>query len=60
MVDLTFTPKEHNKNSVNLLFSRADFNAPLGHYNGTLVSSDGEKIHIKHLLGMGEKLYLRV
>jgi len=60
MVDLTFTPKEQNKSAGKLLVTRADLNAPLGYYNGVLVSSDGEKIQIKNLLGVGEKLYLRV
>jgi hypothetical protein len=60
MVDLIFTPKEHNKSGVKNIVTRADFNAPLGYYNGMLVNSDGEKIQIKNLLGMGEKLYLRV
>jgi hypothetical protein len=60
MVDLTFTPKEQNKSGVNLLFTNADFNAPIGYYNGMLVSSDGTQIQIKNLIGIGEKLYLRV
>jgi hypothetical protein len=60
MVDLTFTPKEQNRCGTNLLIAKADFNAPLGIYNGMLVNSDGEKIQIKNLFGMGEKLYLRV
>ncbi|MCL2758876.1 MAG: DUF2804 domain-containing protein [Treponema sp.] len=60
MVDLTFTPKEQNKSGVKLVLTRADFNAPLGYYNGVLVSSDGEKIQIKNHFGLGEKLYLRV
>ncbi|MCL2264997.1 MAG: DUF2804 domain-containing protein [Treponema sp.] len=60
MVDLTFTPKEQIKSSSNLIVTRADLNAPIGHYNGVLVSGGGEKIQIKNLLGIGEKLYLRV
>jgi hypothetical protein len=60
MVDLTFTPKEQNKSGAKLIFTRADFNAPLGYYNGMLVNSRGEKIQIKNLFGIGEKIYLRV
>jgi len=60
MVDLTFTPKEHNKSGMKLLFTNSEFNAPLGYYNGMLVNSEGEKIQIKNVFGMGEKLYLRV
>jgi len=60
MVDLTFTPKEPNRCGTNLIFTKADFNAPMGFYNGMLVNSEGEQIHIKNLFGMGEKLSLRV
>jgi len=60
MVDLTFTPKEPNRSGSNLLFTKADFNAPLGIYNGMLLNSAGEQIQIKNLFGIGEKLYLRV
>ncbi|MCL2802133.1 MAG: DUF2804 domain-containing protein [Treponema sp.] len=60
MIDLTFTPKELNKSGAKLGFTRADFIAPLGYYNGMLVNSSGEKIKIKNLFGLGEKLYLRV
>jgi Protein of unknown function (DUF2804). len=60
MVDLTFTPKEQNKSSMNLIFTNAELNSPMGYYNGMLVNSEGEKIQIKNLFGIGEKLYLRV
>jgi len=60
MVDLTFTPKEQNKSSMNLIFTNAELNLPIGYYNGMLVDSEGKKINIKNLFGMGEKLYLRV
>jgi len=60
MVDLTFTPKEPNRCGTNLVFTKADFIAPLGIFNGMLVNSDGEQIHIKNLFGIGEKLFLRV
>jgi hypothetical protein len=60
MIDLTFTPKQEIKSIAKLGFTRADFFAPLGYYNGVLLDSEGEKIQIKNLLGTGEKLYLRV
>ena len=60
MIDLTFTPKEQNKSGMQLVFTNADFNAPIGYYNGMLVTSEGERIEIKNLLGIGEKLVLRV
>ena len=60
MVDLTFTPKEQNKSGIKLGFTKAEFNAPLGYYNGMLLNSEGEQIPIKNLFGMGEKFYLRL
>jgi hypothetical protein len=60
MIDLTFTPKEQNKSGINLFFTGAEFNAPLGFYNGMLVNSEGEQIQIKNLFGIGEILNLRV
>jgi hypothetical protein len=60
MVDLTFTPKVQNRSGVGLIFTSAEFNAPLGCYNGMLVCAWGEKIEVRDLFGMGEKLYLRV
>jgi len=60
MVDLTFTPKELNKSGVKLFFTKAEFTAPLGNYNGMLVNKDGEKIQIKNLFGIGEKINLWV
>jgi len=60
MVDLTFTPKEQNKSTMNLIFTNAELNSPMGYYNGMLVNSEEKKIQIKNLFGIGEKLYLRV
>jgi hypothetical protein len=60
MVDLVFTPKEQNRNGAGLIVTSADFDTPLGYYNGMLVSADGEQIQVRNLWGMGEKLYLRV
>jgi hypothetical protein len=60
MVDLTFTPKELNKCGTSLLLTKVELNAPLGFYNGMLVNSEGKKIQVKNLFGMGEKLFLRV
>ncbi|MDR2965351.1 MAG: DUF2804 domain-containing protein [Treponema sp.] len=60
MIDLTFTPKELNRSGMQLVFTNADYNAPIGYYNGMLLTSEGEQIEIKNLLGIGEKLVLRV
>ena len=60
MVDLLFTPKEQNRNGTKLIFTSAEFNAPLGYFNGMLVTAREERIEVRGLLGIGEKLYLRV
>jgi hypothetical protein len=60
MVDLTFTPEKQIRSSANLFITRAVYDTPLGYYNGMLVNSRGEQIPIRNMLGMGEKLYLRV
>ncbi|GHV03662.1 hypothetical protein FACS189485_07400 [Spirochaetia bacterium] len=60
MVDLVFTPQEPERSGFNLILSAAEFETPLGHYNGTLVNAKGEQIQVRNLWGTGEKLYLRV
>ena len=60
MVDLVFTPRKQNRIGARLLLASADFDAPLGWYNGMLVSAGGEQIQVRNLWGTGEKLYLRV
>ena len=60
MVDLVFTPKVYNNTGSGLPFARAEYNVPLGHYNGMLVNSKGEQIQVQNMWGMGENLYLRI
>jgi hypothetical protein len=60
MVDLTFTPQEHNGSVINLIATRAEYRTPLGYYNGMLVNAEGAQIPVRNLWGLGEKLYLRV
>jgi hypothetical protein len=60
MVDLVFTPKEINRFGVNFLITSGDFIAPIGYYNGALVSGNNEQIQVRNQWGIGEKLYLRV
>jgi hypothetical protein len=60
MVDLVFTPRELIRAGGNVLISNTEYETPLGYYNGMLVSSGGERIQIRDLWAMGEKLYLRV
>ncbi len=60
MVDLTFTPREPARFSFNYILTRSEYIAPFGVYNGMIVSSEGERMNIRNLWGLGEKLYLRV
>jgi len=60
MVDLVFTPKEINRFGVNLLITSGDLIAPIGYYNGALVSGNNEQIQVRNQWGIGEKLYLRM
>ena len=59
MVDLTFTPISYNKNGIEWIIINAEVNTPVGYFNGMLVTSEGRKMQIKNLLGLGEKIYLR-
>ena len=60
MVDLVFTPREINRFGVNFVITSGDFIAPIGYYNGALVSGNNEQIQVRNQWGIGEKLYLRV
>jgi hypothetical protein len=60
MVDLVFTPKEMKRTTEKFIFSASDFETPMGHFNGLLVSSEGEELPVKNVWGTSEKLYLRV
>ncbi|MDR2494063.1 MAG: DUF2804 domain-containing protein [Spirochaetaceae bacterium] len=60
MVDLVFTPKESFRSGCNLLAVRAEYDTPLGHYNGTLVDSAGNTVDLRNHWGMGENLYMRL
>ena len=60
MIDLTFTPKDKTKSGTKLIVTRVDYDIVLGYYNGVLVNSDGEQIHLKNHFGIVKKLYLRV
>ena len=60
MVDLVFTPKEPQHAASHWIVTRSDYENPLGVFNGTLVSADGEKLPVDDVWGTSEKLYLRV
>jgi hypothetical protein len=60
MVDLTFTPVLVPRSAFNLLIFSAEYQTPLGHFSGFLVNSKGERVRIRNIWGLGEKLFLRV
>jgi hypothetical protein len=60
MVDLTFSPQEKIRSALNLLVSRAEYDTPLGFFNGILLTAEGERIVVRNLWGLAEKLYLRI
>ena len=60
MVDLVFTPKEPGRDTGNFILSNADYENPLGFFNGHMVSAEGEELPIRNVWGVCEKLYLRV
>ncbi|MDR2446975.1 MAG: DUF2804 domain-containing protein [Treponema sp.] len=60
MIDLVFTPKESVCNEMNLFITNVEYNIPLGYYNGMMVTSEEERIHVHNLCGLGQKLYMRV
>jgi hypothetical protein len=60
MVDLNFSPEVPARSAFNFLVFNAEYQTPLGHFSGFLVNSGGERIQIRRLWGLGEKLSLRV
>jgi hypothetical protein len=60
MVDLAFTPKVPARSAFNLAVFSAEYQTPLGHFSGFLLNSKEERIQLRSLWGLGEKLSLRV
>jgi hypothetical protein len=60
MVDLTFTPAKQIRSGFNALLTRAEYNTPLGYFNGMLLDAEGRRLEVHNLWGMGESLFLRV
>ncbi|MCL2832845.1 MAG: DUF2804 domain-containing protein [Treponema sp.] len=60
MVDLVFTPVVQIRYKLNILLSQSFYDSPPGLFNGMIVSSKGEEIHLKNVYGLGEKLHLQV
>lgn len=60
MVDLTFTPQVLKRTAVNLLITKTEYDTPMGYFNGMLINSEGKKVQVRNLWGIGKKLYLRI
>jgi len=60
MVDLIFTPKDNNRGIKNFIFAHADYETPLGIFNGKMLNAHGEELPIKNIWGSIEKISLRL
>ena len=60
MVDLTFTPEKPVQSSASVPLAQAEYNTPIGYFNGMLLNSKGEQIPVHNMRGMGETLRLRI
>ncbi|MDR3334686.1 MAG: DUF2804 domain-containing protein [Treponema sp.] len=60
MVDLIFIPHEQIHSGLNVLVTTAEYDTPLGYFNGMVRDAEGKQIQVRNLWGLGEKLYLRV
>jgi hypothetical protein len=60
MVDLRFTPLSDNYNLISTLFLKTEYNTIFGSMEGTLLTSDGEKISFKSLGGIAKKYRIRL
>lgn len=60
MVDLTFTPASLNTRTVNIIALRTTYTNMFGHFDGVLLTKDGEKITLKQFPGILQKGMLRL
>lgn len=58
-LDLTFTPFKDRTAITNLGIIYSEVHQMFGHYNGTVIADDGEKITIKDLIGFAEEHHAR-
>jgi hypothetical protein len=54
-VDLTFTPFFVKQGALNLLLLATEIHVGFGHFNGHVVTDDGERIEIRALMGWSEE-----
>ncbi|MBI9046588.1 MAG: DUF2804 domain-containing protein, partial [Anaerolineaceae bacterium] len=54
-LDLVFTPFKERKATTRLGIIDSEVHQMFGHYNGTVITDEGEKIEIKDLIGFAEE-----
>jgi hypothetical protein len=54
-LDLTFTPFKDRTATTNLAIITSQVHQMFGHYNGTVIADNGEKIKVKGLVGFAEE-----
>jgi hypothetical protein len=54
-LDLTFTPFKDRTATTNLAIITSQVHQMFGHYNGTVIADNGEKIDVKGLVGFAEE-----
>ena len=60
MVDLTFTPISDNPNVISAFVLRSEYHTIYGHFEGTLLTADGEKLSFRSLPGISKKFRIRL
>lgn len=60
MVDLTFTPVSVNSRTLNIIALRTTYDTIFGHFEGVLLTKNGEKITLKKLPGLLQRGMLRL
>jgi hypothetical protein len=60
MVDLVFTPVVPGAIARRLVLFTAEYENPMGHFNGSVVNAEGEALPVRNVWGSCEKVYLRV
>ena len=54
-LDLTFTPFFEKAPKLNLLVLATDLHVCFGHFDGHVVTDEGERIEVRHLIGWAEE-----
>ena len=60
MVDLVFLPVSKNYKRVNAAVFRTEYSTVYGHFEGTLLTADGEELKLKSFPGIAKKYNIRI